>query len=77
MHDPAVLERTLALALKVDEFALLLAGEGDEEVALLLLAIREELGDAMSWSATELFVHAVRRRLREIERNVAGPVRCQ
>jgi hypothetical protein len=76
-YDPEVAERTLVLAVKVDEFALLLAGEPEENVASVLDAVHESLRDELSWAATELFVEAVRRRKREIERSVVGPVQCQ
>jgi hypothetical protein len=75
-YDAEVAERTLVLAVKVDEFALLLAGEPDDKVSSVLDAVHESLRDTFSWAATELFVEAVRRRKREIERNVVMPVQC-
>jgi GGDEF domain-containing protein len=76
-YDAEIAERTLVLAIKVDEFALLLAGETEENVASVLDAVQESLRDKLSWAATELFVEAVRRRKRELERNVTVTAWCQ
>ena len=76
-HDPEVAERTLAFAVKVEELALLLAGESDEDVASLLDGVRDALADALTGVERDLFVLAVTRRKDQIERCAAMPVRCQ
>jgi hypothetical protein len=76
-YDPEVAERTLAFAVKVSELALLLAGEFDENVALLLDDVRKTLGDALTGVERDLFIVAIRRRKDQIERSGAIPARCQ
>jgi hypothetical protein len=71
-----VAERAQIFAVKVEELALLFAGEPEEKVALLSDAVRWGLGDELTEAVADLFIQAVLRRKAKIERN-AMPVQCQ
>jgi hypothetical protein len=76
-YNPVVAERALAFAVKVDELALLLAGEPDEKVAMLLETARAGLEDELTEVGVSRFLEAILRRKAQIEWNAALPVWSQ
>lgn len=63
-------------ALKVEELALLFAGEPVERLALLLDAVHDGLEDVLSEAMIELFLECIVRRKAQLERN-AMPLQRQ
>jgi hypothetical protein len=64
-----IAERALLFAMKVDDLALLFAGETGEKIALLQDAVRDGLGDELTEEVVDLFLQAILKRKAEIERS--------
>lgn len=79
MTDIFAAERQMIFAEKVDELALLLAGEYGENARLALGVVREELEDELGEEVLELFLQGVLMKKIRIEQSTAQftPLRLQ
>jgi hypothetical protein len=69
-------ERRILFASKVDELALLIVCEPEENAQAVLDMLRERLLDVLEDDAADLFIQAVVKRKTQIERG-ATPIRSQ
>jgi hypothetical protein len=68
-HSPDHYERALMFAAKVDELALLVAGEPVERLALLLDAVHDGLEDVLSEEMLGMLLECIVERKVQLERN--------